>query len=46
MKEKDIYNMIFLPGFSTKENVTEYSGRGVGMDVVVKNIETWWFGFG
>lgn len=40
MTEKEIYNMIFLPGFSTKENVTEYSGRGVGMDVVVKNIET------
>lgn len=39
MSEKEIYNMIFLPGFSTKENVTEYSGRGVGMDVVIKNIE-------
>lgn len=40
MPDKEIYNMIFLPGFSTKENVTEFSGRGVGMDVVVKNIET------
>jgi two-component system chemotaxis sensor kinase CheA len=32
--EKDIYSLIFLPGFSTAENVTEISGRGVGMDVV------------
>lgn len=40
LPDKEIYNMIFLPGFSTKENVTEFSGRGVGMDVVVKNIET------
>jgi len=39
MTDKEIYNMIFLPGFSTKENVTEFSGRGVGMDVVVRNIE-------
>ena len=30
--------MIFLPGFSTKEVVTEFSGRGVGMDVVRRNI--------
>jgi two-component system chemotaxis sensor kinase CheA len=32
--EKDIYSLIFLPGFSTAERVTEISGRGVGMDVV------------
>lgn len=32
--EKDIYSLIFLPGFSTAESVTEISGRGVGMDVV------------
>lgn len=32
--EKDIYNLIFLPGFSTAETVTDVSGRGVGMDVV------------
>jgi two-component system chemotaxis sensor kinase CheA len=32
--EKDIYSLIFLPGFSTAENVTDISGRGVGMDVV------------
>lgn len=31
---KDIYDLIFLPGFSTAESVTEISGRGVGMDVV------------
>ena len=37
--EKEILNMIMLPGFSTNEQVTEYSGRGVGMDVVCKNIE-------
>jgi two-component system chemotaxis sensor kinase CheA len=32
--EKDIYSLIFLPGFSTADSVTEISGRGVGMDVV------------
>lgn len=37
--DKEIYNMIMLPGFSTNDQVTEYSGRGVGMDVVKKNIE-------
>jgi two-component system chemotaxis sensor kinase CheA len=36
--DKEVYNFITLPGFSTKKQVTEYSGRGVGMDVVVKNI--------
>lgn len=39
MLERDIYNLIFLPGFSTKTDVSEFSGRGVGMDVVTKNIE-------
>ncbi|NRT91741.1 chemotaxis protein CheA [Clostridium beijerinckii] len=39
LTDRDIYSMIFLPGFSTKENVTEFSGRGVGMDVVTKEIE-------
>ncbi|MCX7748121.1 MAG: chemotaxis protein CheA [Clostridia bacterium] len=39
LTDKEIYSFIFLPGFSTKENVSEFSGRGVGMDVVVKNIE-------
>lgn len=40
MTDKEIFNLIMLPGFSTKDEVTEFSGRGVGMDVVVKNIET------
>jgi two-component system chemotaxis sensor kinase CheA len=39
MTDKEIYNLILLPGFSTKEKVTEFSGRGVGMDVVSRNIE-------
>jgi len=37
--DREIYSMIFLPGFSTKEAVTEFSGRGVGMDVVSRNIQ-------
>ncbi|MDR0984319.1 MAG: chemotaxis protein CheA [Ruminococcus sp.] len=37
--EKEIFNLVMLPGFSTNEEVTEYSGRGVGMDVVRKSIE-------
>jgi two-component system, chemotaxis family, sensor kinase CheA len=39
MTDKEIYNLILLPGFSTKEDITEFSGRGVGMDVVTKNID-------
>jgi two-component system, chemotaxis family, sensor kinase CheA len=39
MTDRDICNLILLPGFSTKDQVTEFSGRGVGMDVVRKNIE-------
>ncbi len=35
----EIVNLIFLPGFSTAEKVTSVSGRGVGMDVVKRNIE-------
>lgn len=35
---KSIFNLIFLPGFSTAEAVTDVSGRGVGMDVVRGNI--------
>ncbi|MDR1578529.1 MAG: chemotaxis protein CheA [Deltaproteobacteria bacterium] len=35
-----IHNLVFHPGFSTKDHVTEVSGRGVGMDVVRKSIET------
>ena len=37
--DKEVYQFITLPGFSTNEQVTEYSGRGVGMDVVVRNIQ-------
>lgn len=36
--DKEIYSYIFLPGFSTNDKVTEFSGRGVGMDVVTRNI--------
>ena len=39
MSEREIVNLIFLPGFSTAEKVTNVSGRGVGMDVVKTNIE-------
>ena len=39
LTDKQIYNMIFLPGFSTTDQITEFSGRGVGMDVVRNNIE-------
>ncbi|MBI9010638.1 MAG: chemotaxis protein CheA [Clostridiales bacterium] len=38
LKESDIFQFILNPGFSTNEAVTEFSGRGVGMDVVCKNI--------
>lgn len=37
--EKEIQNLILMPGFSTNEQVTEFSGRGVGMDVVKANVE-------
>ena len=37
--EKEIQQFIFLPGFSTNEKVTAFSGRGVGMDVVTSNLE-------
>jgi len=37
--DKEVYHMIFAPGFSTNEEVTEFSGRGVGMDVVRRNID-------
>lgn len=37
--DHEIYNFILLPGFSTAQKVTDISGRGVGMDVVKKNIE-------
>jgi two-component system chemotaxis sensor kinase CheA len=37
--EEDVFALIFAPGFSTAEKVTDVSGRGVGMDVVQRNIE-------
>ncbi|NGP87421.1 chemotaxis protein CheA [Fodinibius halophilus] len=39
LTDKEIYNLIFLPGFSSTDQVTDLSGRGVGMDVVRKSIE-------
>ena len=39
MTEKSLLHLIFLPGFSTAKEVTNVSGRGVGMDVVKTNIE-------
>ncbi len=38
--EADIHALIFRPGFSTASHVTEMSGRGIGMDVVRRNVET------
>ncbi|WP_374432123.1 chemotaxis protein CheA [Ideonella dechloratans] len=38
MTDQEVYGLIFAPGFSTAEQVTDVSGRGVGMDVVKKNI--------
>lgn len=38
MNHREVINLIFLPGFSTAEEVTDVSGRGVGMDVVRTNI--------
>lgn len=38
MSDADVWNLVFAPGFSTAESVTDVSGRGVGMDVVKKNI--------
>lgn len=40
LTDKEVFSFILLPGFSTKEKVTEFSGRGVGMDVVKKNIDS------
>lgn len=39
LSETEIYNLIFRPGFSTAEKVTDVSGRGVGMDVVRKQLQ-------
>lgn len=40
LSDTDVWNLIFAPGFSTAAEVTDVSGRGVGMDVVKRNIET------
>jgi len=40
LTQSEIYALIFLPGFSTVETVTELSGRGVGMDLVLDHIQT------
>ncbi len=39
MSDADVYQLIFAPGFSTVDQVTDLSGRGVGMDVVRRNVE-------
>jgi two-component system chemotaxis sensor kinase CheA len=39
LSQKEIFNLIFLPSFSTAEKVTDVSGRGVGMDVVRRSLE-------
>ena len=39
MSDKEVYQLIFAPGFSTAASVSNISGRGVGMDVVKTNIE-------
>lgn len=38
LSEKEVYELLFLPGFSTAQQLTEVSGRGVGMDVVKRKI--------
>ncbi|BFT32333.1 chemotaxis protein CheA [Alteromonas sp. D210916BOD_24] len=40
MSDADVWQLIFQPGFSTAEAITDVSGRGVGMDVVRRNIES------
>jgi two-component system chemotaxis sensor kinase CheA len=39
LEEREIFDLIFHPGFSTNEKITEVSGRGVGMDVVKQSVE-------
>jgi len=39
MSDADVFALIFAPGFSTAERITDVSGRGVGMDVVKRNID-------
>ncbi|AWU98645.1 chemotaxis protein CheA [Burkholderia sp. JP2-270] len=40
VSDEEVWNLIFAPGFSTAETVTDVSGRGVGMDVVKRNIQS------
>uniref|UniRef100_C6E423 Chemotaxis protein CheA n=1 Tax=Geobacter sp. (strain M21) TaxID=443144 RepID=C6E423_GEOSM len=40
MTDDEVWQLIFAPGFSTAEEVTDVSGRGVGMDVVLKNVQS------
>ena len=40
LAEEDLFNLILLPGFSTAKDITNVSGRGVGMDVVKRQLET------
>jgi two-component system chemotaxis sensor kinase CheA len=40
IRDQDIYDLVFRAGFSTAESVTDLSGRGVGLDVVHRNIDT------
>lgn len=40
MSDEDVWQLIFAPGFSTADAVTDISGRGVGMDVVLKNVQS------
>jgi two-component system chemotaxis sensor kinase CheA len=39
LSDRELWNLIFAPGFSTAENLTQVSGRGVGMDVVKRKVE-------
>jgi two-component system chemotaxis sensor kinase CheA len=39
LNDRELVNLVFVPGFSTTDRVTQFSGRGVGMDVVRSNIE-------
>jgi len=40
LADKDVWQLIFAPGFSTADQITDVSGRGVGLDVVKRNVET------
>lgn len=40
MSDEDVWHLIFSPGFSTADAITDISGRGVGMDVVLRNVQS------